>query len=252
MSYNTQKDRWSLNELISQCVQEEERLLGDKTKNVHFASTSQNKEMKNIKGVAKGSSQLKKQKKDEKFTCYFSKKSRHMKKQCLKHNLISISNLDKTKYCKQVISLNKEFKYLCQMKFLNPWTYRTLKFVLNASRENETRKLGAERVKDVLELIHISICGLFPTTSWNGQQYFITFIDDYSRHCYLYLIHEKSQSLDVFKSFKVEVELQIGNKIKVAKSDHGGEYYGRYDGSGEQRPRPFAIFRNTPYRANLA
>ncbi|RDY04452.1 hypothetical protein CR513_11834, partial [Mucuna pruriens] len=66
--------------------------------------------------------------------------------------------------------------------------------------------------------------------------------NDYSRYGYLYLIHEKSQSLDVFKSFKAEVELQLGNKIKVIKSDRGGEYYGRYDGLGEQRLGPFALF----------
>ncbi|RDX73030.1 hypothetical protein CR513_47415, partial [Mucuna pruriens] len=59
---------------------------------------------------------------------------------------------------------------------------------------------------------------------------------------YLYLIHEKSQSLDVFKSFKTEVELQLGKKIKAIKSNCGGEYYGRYDGSGEQCPGPFALF----------
>ena len=40
------------------------------------------------------------------------------------------------------------------------------------------------------------------------------------------MIHEKSQMLDVFKSYKVEVENQLGKKIKVVKSDHGGEYHG--------------------------
>jgi len=68
---------------------------------------------------------------------------------------------------------------------------------IKGKRTNE-RNLSAERAKDVLELIHTYICGLFPTASWNGQQYFITFIDDYSHYGYLYLIHEKSQSLDVF------------------------------------------------------
>ena len=104
------------------------------------------------------------------------------------------------------------------------------------------RKLGVERAKDVLKLVHIDIYDPFPTPSWNGQQYFISFIDDYSRNGYLYLIHEKSQSLDVFKSFKAKVELQLGKKIKTVKSDRGGEYYGRYDGSGEQRLGPFALF----------
>ncbi|RDY08250.1 hypothetical protein CR513_07540, partial [Mucuna pruriens] len=59
---------------------------------------------------------------------------------------------------------------------------------------------------------------------------------------YLYLIHEKSQSLDVFKSFKAEVELQLGKKIKAIKSNRSGEYYGRYDGSREQHPGPFTLF----------
>ena len=48
---------------------------------------------------------------------------------------------------------------------------------IKGKRTNE-RKLSAEGAKDVLELIHIDICGSFPTTSWNGQQYFITFIED--------------------------------------------------------------------------
>ncbi|RDX80969.1 hypothetical protein CR513_38410, partial [Mucuna pruriens] len=51
-----------------------------------------------------------------------------------------------------------------------------------------------------------------------------------------------SQSLNVFKSFKAEVELQLGKKIKVIKFDHGGEYYGRYDELGEQLLGPFAFF----------
>ncbi|KAL5545756.1 hypothetical protein UlMin_005443 [Ulmus minor] len=99
-------------------------------------------------------------------------------------------------------------------------------------KQTKTKKLGANRATDVLELIHTNICGPYPTASWNGQQYFITFIDDYSRYGYLFLIHEKSQSLD----------LQLNKRIKSVRSDRGGEYYGRYDGSGEQRPGPFAKY----------
>ncbi|RDX74579.1 hypothetical protein CR513_45661, partial [Mucuna pruriens] len=39
-----------------------------------------------------------------------------------------------------------------------------------------------------------------------------------------------------------KVELRLGKKIKVVKSDCGGEYYDRYDGSGEQRLGPFVLF----------
>ncbi|RDY11445.1 hypothetical protein CR513_03890, partial [Mucuna pruriens] len=110
--YNTQKDKWFLNELISHYVQEEERLQRDKIESAHFASTSQNKKRKNIKGTIEGSSQIK------------------------------------------------------------------------------------------------------------------------FRYGYLYLILEKSQPLDIFKSFKA----------KVIKYDRDGEYYGRYDESREQRLGPFVLF----------
>ncbi|KAL8121654.1 hypothetical protein AgCh_018403 [Apium graveolens] len=40
---------------------------------------------------------------------------------------------------------------------------------------------------------------------------------------YLYLIHEKSQALDVFKEYKAEVELQLSSSIKVVRSDRGGK-----------------------------
>ena len=46
----------------------------------------------------------------------------------------------------------------------------------------------------------------------------------------------------MFKSFKAEVENQLNKKIKSIRFDCSGEYYGRYDGSGEQRPGPFARY----------
>ena len=50
--------------------------------------------------------------------------------------------------------------------------------------------------------------------------------------------------MDIFKSYKVEVENQLGKKIKVVKSNNYSRYgyYGRYDGSGEQRLGPFARY----------
>jgi hypothetical protein len=48
--------------------------------------------------------------------------------------------------------------------------------------------------------------------------------------------------LDTFKFFKSKVELQLNKRIKGVRSYHGGEYYDRSDGLGEQQPRPFAKF----------
>lgn len=103
-------------------------------------------------------------------------------------------------------------------------------------------KFGAYRATNVLELIHTYICGPFSAPSWNGQQYFISLIDNYTIYAYIFLIHEKSQSLDVFKSFKADLENQLNKRIKKVKSDCGSEYYGRYEGLCEQRSWPFAKY----------
>ena len=104
-----------------------------------------------------------------------------------------------------------------------------------------SRKLGSTRSSHLLEIIHTDICGPFPIETLEGHRYFITFIDDYSRFCYLYLIPTKSTAFEVFKVFKTEVENQLDLKIKVVRSDRGGEYYGKYDEQG-RHPAPFARY----------
>jgi hypothetical protein len=37
-----------------------------------------------------------------------------------------------------------------------------------------------------------------------------------------------AKTLNAFKTYKVEVEKQKEKKIKIVRSDRGGEYYGRY------------------------
>ena len=130
---------------------------------------------------------------------------------------------------------NQRIQRLVSEGILDPLDFSEFQVCIESikGKQKNMRKKDANRCSDVLELIHTDIFGPFPTPYWNGQQYFITFIDDYSRYGYLYLIHEKSQSLDVFKNFKAEVKNQLRKKIKAVRYDRGGEYYGRYDRSGE-------------------
>ncbi|KAF1862954.1 hypothetical protein Lal_00009337 [Lupinus albus] len=85
VSYNTQNDKWSLNQLISHCGQEDERLQRDKTESSHLVMTPQNNNKKNNKGAVSEFFQQKKLKSGDKFTCYFYKKQGHIKKECHKY-----------------------------------------------------------------------------------------------------------------------------------------------------------------------
>nr|CAN67457.1 hypothetical protein VITISV_039473 [Vitis vinifera] len=75
ISYNKQKEKWTLNELIAQCVQEEERLKQEKIESAHLASTSQ----------GFGHQQKVQKKQDKEITCFFCKKTGHIKKTCTKY-----------------------------------------------------------------------------------------------------------------------------------------------------------------------
>nr|GEU84519.1 zinc finger, CCHC-type [Tanacetum cinerariifolium] len=74
----------------------------------------------------------------------------------------------------------------------------------------------------VLELIHRDLCDLHATPSLGNKKYFVTFIDDASRFCYVYLLHTKDEALDKFKVFKAKVEIQQGSLIKRFRTDRGG------------------------------
>ncbi|KAI5348478.1 hypothetical protein L3X38_001365 [Prunus dulcis] len=80
------------------------------------------------------------------------------------------------------------------------------------------------RAKNPLELIHTDECVPMQNESIGGNKYFITFIDDYSRMCWVYFLRNKSSVMSVFKKFKVFVELQSGFNLKKLRSDRGGEY----------------------------
>ena len=105
----------------------------------------------------------------------------------------------------------------------------------------KTIKKGAVRATRVLELIHTDICGPLNVKSVDGFDSFITFTDDFSRYGYIYPIRDRSEALEKFKVYKAEVENQLNTKIKVVRSDRGGEYYGRHAPYG-QIPGPFAKF----------
>ncbi|RVW88555.1 Retrovirus-related Pol polyprotein from transposon TNT 1-94 [Vitis vinifera] len=158
VSYNCQNDKWTLNELISFYVQEEDRLKQDKTESAHLASTSKDKgkrKNKDNKVAASNGPEQKKQKVE--VTCFFCNKPGHTKKEC-------------TKY-------------------------------------------AAWRVKK----------GIFLTLG-----------------CLSY--RKPSDAERCIYVGDAKVELQLNKRIKSVRFDHGGEYYGRYDGSGEQRPGPFAKY----------
>jgi hypothetical protein len=56
--------------------------------------------------------------------------------------------------------------------------------------------------------------------------YYVSFIDEFLRKTWIYFLRKKSEVFDRFKEFKPLVENQTKKRIKVLRTDNGGEFYG--------------------------
>ena len=68
------------------------------------------------------------------------------------------------------------------------------------------------------------MCGHIPSISLSGYEYYVTFIDDYSRNTWIQFLKNKSKLFGKFKEFKPLIENHSEKRIKTLRSDNGGEY----------------------------
>jgi hypothetical protein len=60
--------------------------------------------------------------------------------------------------------------------------------------------------------------------SFGQKKYYVSFIDDYSKFTWIYLLRHKSEVSIYFLEFQKLVERRLDRKIIVVQSDWGGEY----------------------------
>ena len=107
---------------------------------------------------------------------------------------------------------------------LNFTDFETCVDCIKGKQTNKSKR-GAIKSSTILEIIHTDISSLDMDS--HGHKYFISFIDDFSRYMYLYILYNKNEVLDAFKVFKAEVEKQCRKQINIMKSNRDGENYGR-------------------------
>lgn len=77
--------------------------------------------------------------------------------------------------------------------------------------------------ENCFDLVHSDVWTA-PCLSRENQKYYVTFIDEKSKYTWLTLIPTKDRVLDAFRNFQTYVINQYHAKIKVFRSDNGGEY----------------------------
>ena len=99
--------------------------------------------------------------------------------------------------------------------------------VCDACQQGKSHQLpfseSSRVVKHPLELVFSDVWGP-AQTSTSGHNYYISFVDAYSRFTWLYLLKRKSDVFDIFVQFQKHVERLLKHKIVHVQSDWGGEY----------------------------
>ena len=103
----------------------------------------------------------------------------------------------------------------------------------------------------ILELVHSDVCGPMKTPSIGGTRYFITFIDDFPRNIWVYVLKSKNKVLARFKEWKTLVKRQSEHVVKFLKTDNGTEYVSKaFDnfltkhGIARQNSSPYTLQQN--------
>ena len=81
------------------------------------------------------------------------------------------------------------------------------------------------RTKSHFELVHTDVWGPSRSTSTLGFRYFVTFIDDFSRCTWLFLMKTRAEFFSIFKKFHVEICTQFNTSIRILRSDNEKEYF---------------------------
>jgi histone deacetylase 1/2 len=99
--------------------------------------------------------------------------------------------------------------------------------VCDACQQGKCHQLPFQKSTSVsagpLDLVYSDVWGPAPNSVGN-KSYYVSFIDDYSKHVWLYLLKYKSEVFEKFRDFQNLVERLLERKIKVVQTDWGGEY----------------------------
>ena len=85
-------------------------------------------------------------------------------------------------------------------------------------------KAAKYRAEGALELVHDDLCGPITPATNGGQRYFLLFVDDCSCYMWLQLLTSKDEAAVAIKKFKMRAEAESGKKLRVLRTDRGGEF----------------------------
>lgn len=116
--------------------------------------------------------------------------------------------------------LKKMVPYLSQLESLECESCQLGKHVRSSFPSSVNK-----RALHPFDVIHSDVWGPSRVSSILGYRYYVSFIDDFSRCTWIFLMKDRSELFSIFQNFCHEIETQFDKKIRVLRSDNAKEYF---------------------------
>jgi hypothetical protein len=85
-------------------------------------------------------------------------------------------------------------------------------------------KQSRYRMDKALELVHGDLYGPVKPATLGGRHYFLLLVDDATHYMWVALLVAKSEAAGTIKRIQVAAEKECGHKLRVLRTDNGGEF----------------------------
>ncbi|GJZ47783.1 putative ribonuclease H-like domain-containing protein [Tanacetum coccineum] len=77
---------------------------------------------------------------------------------------------------------------------------------------------------EVLNTLHMDLCGPMRVQTINGKKYILVIVDDYSRFTWVKFLRSKDETLEVVIKFLKQIQVDLNKTIRYIRTDNGTEF----------------------------
>ncbi|GJW67613.1 retrovirus-related pol polyprotein from transposon TNT 1-94, partial [Tanacetum coccineum] len=107
--------------------------------------------------------------------------------------------------------------------------HRRLNHLNFGKSKKHTHKPKTENTNlEVLNTLHMDLCGPMRVQTINGKKYILVIVDDYSRFTWVKFLRSKDETLEVVIKFLKQIQVGLNKTVRNICTDNGTEFVNKY------------------------